>query len=82
MVNMDTEELISQGRLMRIFRAKRKMTQPNLVSHITQRAAGKEPLFVEETDYLFMLGRIKDVVEKRSLDVYSFCLMPNHFISL
>jgi len=49
MVDIDQEELINQGRLKRIFRAKRKLTQPDLVSHITQRAAGKEPLFVEET---------------------------------
>ncbi len=54
------------------------MNAPNLVSHITQRAAGKEPLFLEESDYLFMLGHLKETVQKCSLDVYAFCLMPNH----
>ncbi len=75
---MDQDALIKQGRLKRIFRAKRKLTQPKLVSHITQRAAGKEPLFVEDTDYLFMLSDMKDIIEKRSLEMYAFCLMPNH----
>ena len=70
--------MIRQGKVKRIFRAKRKLTLPNLVSHITQRAAGKDPLFIEDSDYLFMLASLKDVSKKRSLEVYAFCLMPNH----
>jgi hypothetical protein len=75
---MGDDELIKQGRVKRLFRAKRKLTIPNLVSHVTQRAAGKEPLFLEDADYLFMLGTMKDLAKKRSLDIYAFCLMPNH----
>lgn len=75
---MDLDELIRQGKVKRIFRAKRKLTLPKLVSHITQRAAGKDPLFIEDSDYLFMLANLKDISKKRSLDVYAFCLMPNH----
>ena len=75
---MDFDELIRQGKVKRIFRAKRKLTVPNFVSHITQRAAGKEPLFLEDVDYLFMLANMKDITEKRSLEIYAFCLMPNH----
>ena len=77
-VPMDYDELIGQGKVKRIFRAKRKLTVPDIVSHITQRAAGKEPLFVEDTDYLFMLANMKDITKKRSLDIYAFCLMPTH----
>ena len=43
---MDYDELIRQGKVKRVFRAKRKLTMPDLVSHITQRAAGKERLSV------------------------------------
>jgi putative transposase len=75
---MDLEELIRQGKVKRIFRAKHKLTLPKLVSHITQRAAGKDPLFIEDSDYLFMLANLKDISKKRSLDIYAFCLMPNH----
>jgi putative transposase len=75
---MDFDELLKQGKIKRIFRAKRKITSPNLVSHITQRAAGDAPLFLEDSDYLFMLSNLKEVSLKRSLDVYAFCLMPNH----
>lgn len=75
---MDYDELIRQGKVKRIFRAKRKLTVPKIVSHVTQRAAGKEPLFLEDDDYLFMLANMKDITEKRSLDMFAFCLMPNH----
>lgn len=75
---MDLDDLIRQGRVHRIFRAKRKLTSPNIVSHLTQRAAGREPLFLEDADYLYMLSSFKEVTRKRSLDVYAFCLMPTH----
>lgn len=75
---MDHDELIQQGKVKRIFRAKRKLTVPDVVSHVTQRAAGKEPLFLEDSDYIYMLANMKDITKKRSLDVYAFCLMPTH----
>ena len=48
-------DLIEKVNIRRFFRATRKLTVPGLVSHITQRAAGKEPLFIEDADYLYML---------------------------
>jgi putative transposase len=75
---MDFDELVANGKVKRIFRAKHKITIPNIVSHLTQRAAGKEPLFIEDADYLFMLAELKETAKKRSLDIYAFCLMPNH----
>jgi len=77
-VSMDQDALIQQGKIKRIFRAKRKLTVPDIVSHITQRAAGKEPLFLEDGDYFYMLANMKDIAKKRSFDVYAFCLMPTH----
>jgi putative transposase len=75
---MDPLDLIRQGKVKRFFRATRKITAPKVISHLTQRAAGSEPLFIEEDDYLFMLANVKDVAGKRGLAVYAFCLMPNH----
>jgi REP-associated tyrosine transposase len=75
---VDYDELIRQGKAKKIFRAKRKVTVANVVSHVTQRAAGKEPLFLEDKDYLYMLANMKEITKKRSLEIYSFCLMPNH----
>ena len=75
---MDPLELIRDGKITRYFRATRKLNAPNMVSHITQRAAGKEPLFLEDGDYLAMLGLIKEIANNCILRIYAFCLMPNH----
>jgi len=75
---MDPLELIRQGKIKRYFRSTRKLNVPNMVSHITQRAAGKEPLFLENGDYLFMLALLKGIANKYALRFYAFCLMQNH----
>ncbi len=76
---MDPIELIRDGKITRYFRATRKLNAPNMVSHITQRAAGKEPLFLEDGDYLAMLGFLKEIANNCMLRIYAFCLMPNHY---
>ncbi|MDY6839551.1 MAG: transposase [Thermodesulfobacteriota bacterium] len=75
---MDPIDLIRDGKIRRYFRATKKFNVPNLVSHITQRAAGKEPSFLEDSDYLTMLGLLKEIAENYSLRMFAFCLMPNH----
>ena len=75
---MDPLDLITQNKIKRYFRATRKLNAPNIVSHITQRAAGREPLFLEETDYLIMLSLMKEISKNYELNIFAFCLMPNH----
>lgn len=75
---MDVMDLINDGKISRYFRARGKLNVANMVSHITQRAAGKEPLFLEDDDYLFFLGHLKEISKRQSLKIYAFCLMPNH----
>jgi putative transposase len=75
---MDPLDLIQQGKISRYFRSTRKLAVPTLVSHITQRAAGKDPLFIEDGDYLFLLGLLKEISGKYSLKIFAFCFMPNH----
>jgi len=77
---MDPIDLIKQGKVTRYFRATRKLNAPNIVSHITQRAVGKDRLFLEDDDYLFVLGLLKESVQNYSLNMYAFCLMPNHVL--
>ncbi len=64
--------------IQRVFRARFKVNEPGYTSHITQRAAGKEPLFLEDSDYLTMLGLLKESAERFNLCYYAHCLMPNH----
>lgn len=75
---MDLIDLASEQKVSRVFRARRKLTQSRVVSHVTQRAAGKDPCFVEDDDYLCMLGFLKESAQKYDYEVYSFCLMENH----
>jgi len=75
---MDPIELIEKGKLKRFFRSRKKLTSPGLIYHITQRAAGKEPLFLEKDDYMAMLALLKDICENHKIELYAFCLMPNH----
>jgi len=62
-------DLIAEHKVYRFFRARRKLTQGNVISHlrlhraresnggqVTQRATGKDPCFIEDDDFLCMLG--------------------------
>lgn len=75
---MATIDRIAQGNIRRYFRAKKKLNTPGLVSHITQRSAGRSPMFIEDDDYFCMIGLLKAVSEKYDLKIFAFCAMPNH----
>lgn len=75
---MDAFEAIDIGNKQRVFRAKYKLNQAGVISHITQRAAGKEPLFLENEDYVTMLSLFKECAERFNVSFYALCLMSNH----
>lgn len=75
---MDIYELARQGKIKRYFRARNKISGPEVISHVTQRASGKEWLFIEESDYLTMLRLLKETCEKFNISFFSFALMPTH----
>lgn len=75
---MDILRLLQEGKIKRIFRATRKISYPGACCHITQRAPGREMLFLENSDYLYMLKLLKDKSKQFLFDVYGFALMPNH----
>lgn len=74
----DVIGLIEEGKIKRYFRARKKICFEGAIGHITQRASGKEPLFVEGSDYLYMLYLIKEISAKFKLHILSFALMLNH----
>ncbi len=74
----DIIDLIEQGKVKRYFRARNKYCFEGAVSHITQHASGTEPLFLEDSDYLYMLHLMKEILCKFKCKVLSFALMPNH----
>ena len=46
--------------------------------HVYNRGINKQPIFLEEKNYYFFLRRM-DFYLSDWVDVYSYCLMPNHF---
>lgn len=75
---MDILDLAENGKIKRVFLARNKANFAGAISHITQHSCGSEPLFVEEGDYLYFLHLIKDRSKKFEMDIFAFCLMPNH----
>lgn len=56
----------------------RKVMVEDGVYHITQRAPGREALFVEEGDYLRFLALLKETAGRFLLSTFCFALLPNH----
>jgi len=75
---MDLYDLIEEKKIKRYFNVKNKIILEDYFYHITQRAPGKEKLFVEDSDYLYFLHLLKDISKTFNIDIHSFALMPNH----
>ena len=74
----DIFQLLEDGKVSRYFRSRKKLLQGGLISHVTQRAAGKDVLFLDKHDYLAMLAFMKELAQKHETSIYAFCLKPNH----
>lgn len=75
---MSILELIEEKRVKRHMSIKNKIILENSFYHITQRAPGKEKLFLEEGDFLYFLFLLKKTAKDFNIDIHSFALMPNH----
>ena len=71
-------EKIQSGKVTGYLTLKQRIVVRGGIYHVTQRALGKEKLFYEEADFLYFLKVLKESVKKFELDLFSFCLMPNH----
>lgn len=47
--------------------------------HIYNRGARQVTIFREETNYLFVLSRMKKYLKELQLGIIAYCLMPNHY---
>ena len=47
--------------------------------HIYNRGCNREPIFVDDENYLFLLRRAKSFLADYPLNVIAYCLMPNHY---
>ncbi len=69
MDNFDRKRMLMIGR---------KIIVENGIYHVTQRAPGKEVIFIEDRDYLKFLHFLKQVSKEFAIDIFCFALLPNH----
>ena len=62
----------------RILMITRKIIVEDGIYHITQRAPGREIIFVEDKDYLRFLHLMKETAKNFKIDILCFALLPNH----
>lgn len=58
---------------------RKRNVPPNSVLHIVNRGNDKKIIFPEPIDYAAFLVLLREAREKFGVDLYAYCLMPNHF---
>jgi putative transposase len=51
---------------------------PGVPVHVVQRGHSREPVFIEDNDYLAYLRWLKEGAERYKVDVHAYVLMTNH----
>lgn len=49
------------------------------IYHVYNRGVLKRNLFRTKSDYIYFINRISTLKAKYSIEILSYCLMPNHF---
>jgi len=75
---MDIAEKIREKKIKGYLTVNKRIIYEGAIYHVTQRAPGKELLFIEEGDYLRFLYLLKNASQKFSLDIFCFALLSNH----
>ena len=55
-----------------------RMVLPGIPHHVTQRGNRRERTFFEDGDYALYLDLLADAAGRYGVEVWSYCLMPNH----
>ena len=55
-----------------------RLVLPGIPHHITQRGNRRELTFFEDGDYALYLDLLADGAKRAGVEVWSYCLMPNH----
>lgn len=55
-----------------------RIVVPGLPHHVTQRGNRREPIFFEPGDHAVYLRILAAQARKRGVEVWAYCLMPNH----
>ncbi|WP_202049583.1 transposase [Sphingomonas sp. So64.6b] len=55
-----------------------RLVVPGLAHHVTQRGNGRQATFFEDGDYALYLDLFAQAAERANVEVWGYCLMPNH----
>jgi len=55
-----------------------RLVLPGIPHHVTQRGNRRERTFFEDGDYALYLDLLAEAAERHGVEVWSYCLMPNH----
>jgi putative transposase len=55
-----------------------RVVLPGIPHHVTQRGNGRQPTFFENGDYALYLDLLAAAAERAHVQIWSYCLMPNH----
>jgi putative transposase len=55
-----------------------RVVVPGLPHHVTQRGNRREPIFFEDGDQEVYRDLLAEQVKRRGVEVWAYCLMPNH----
>jgi putative transposase len=55
-----------------------RIVLPGIPHHITQRGNRRERTFFEEGDYALYLDLLSEAARRNDVEIWSYCLMPNH----
>jgi putative transposase len=55
-----------------------RIVLPGIPHHVTQRGNRRERTFFEDGDYALYLDLLADAAGRAGVEVWSYCLMPNH----
>lgn len=55
-----------------------RMVLPGIPHHVTQRGNRRERTFFEEDDYALYLDLLAEASDRHGVEIWSYCLMPNH----
>jgi len=58
---------------------RRRLILPNSIHHIVNRGNDKKVIFPEPVDYGSFLALLREARERFEVELYAYCLMPNHF---
>lgn len=58
---------------------RRRLIPANSIHHIVNRGNDKKAIFREPVDYGSFLALLREARERYAVELYAYCLMPNHF---